>query len=126
MRGMFCPLASVHLSDPSDEFIDRQDVEDKKTIISLFLARFTLTEAEVEALTSRDVPIGQRFFEAMDRTEKIREDCRVLMSGEDGPTKAGCVSSFRSLMVVMLSPSLTFYLSMFPPGLILWHPRLPI
>ncbi|KIM47009.1 hypothetical protein M413DRAFT_63561 [Hebeloma cylindrosporum] len=68
---------------------ERQDVEDKKTIISLFLARFTPTEAEVEALTSRDVPIGQRFFEAMDRTEKIREDCRVLMSGEDGPTRAG-------------------------------------
>ena len=56
----------------------------------------------------RDVPIGQRFFEAMDRTERIREDCRVLMSGEDGPTKAGCVSSFRSHTVVMLLPSLTF------------------
>lgn len=90
----------------SDEFYDRQDVEDKKTIISLFLARFTLTEAEVEALTSRDVPIGERFFEAMDKTERIREDCRVLMSGEDGPTRAGCV--FHSRMPVML-PFLTLY-----------------
>ena len=75
---------------------DRQDVEDKKTIITLFLARFTLDETEVEALTSRDVPIGQRFFDAMDKTERIREDCRVLMAGEDGSTKAGCVSSFYS------------------------------
>ncbi|KAF8967344.1 oligomeric complex COG6-domain-containing protein [Flammula alnicola] len=68
---------------------ERQEVEDKKSIITLFLARFTLAEAEVEAISSRDVPIGQRFFDAMDKTERIREDCRVLMAGEDGSTKAG-------------------------------------
>jgi len=64
-------------------------VEDKKSIITLFLARFTLSEDEVEAVTSRDVPVGKRFFDAMSKTERIREDCRVLMAGEDGPTKAG-------------------------------------
>jgi len=64
-------------------------VEDKKSIINLFLARFTLTDSEVEAINSREVPIGRRFFDAMDKTERIREDCRVLMSGEDGSTKAG-------------------------------------
>jgi len=69
----------------------RQEVTDKKSIINLFLTRFTLNDAEVEALTSRDVPVGSQFFEAMDRTEQIREDCRVLMSGEDGSTKAGWV-----------------------------------
>ncbi|KAJ3516161.1 hypothetical protein NLJ89_g1297 [Agrocybe chaxingu] len=68
---------------------ERQEVEDKKSIITLFLARFTLSDSEVEAMTSREVPVGQRFFEAMDKTERIREDCRVLMSGEEGPTKAG-------------------------------------
>ncbi|TFK31706.1 oligomeric complex COG6-domain-containing protein [Crucibulum laeve] len=68
---------------------ERQGIEDKKSIISLFLARFTLSEEEVEAMTSRDVPIGQRFFQAMDKTERIREDCRVLMAGEDGPSQAG-------------------------------------
>lgn len=61
----------------------------QKSIVSLFLARFTLSEEETEALTSRDVPVGKRFFQAMDKTEQIREDCRVLMAGEDGPTKAG-------------------------------------
>ena len=76
----------------------RQEVEDKKTIITLFLARFTLDEAEVEALTSRDIPIGQRFFDAMDKIERIREDCRVLMAGEDGSTKAGCISSSHSTL----------------------------
>ncbi|KAJ3994990.1 oligomeric complex COG6 [Lentinula boryana] len=68
---------------------ERQEVEDQKSIVSLFLARFTLTEEETEALISRDVPVGKRFFQAMDKTEQIREDCQVLMAGEDGPTKAG-------------------------------------
>ncbi|KAF5351607.1 hypothetical protein D9757_015072 [Collybiopsis confluens] len=68
---------------------ERQEVESRKSIVSLFLARFTLTEEESEALTSRDVPVGKRFYQAMDKTEQIREDCRVLMAGEDGPTKAG-------------------------------------
>jgi hypothetical protein len=57
--------------------------------VTLFLGRFTLSDEELEALTSRDVPVGPRFFEAMDKTERIRDDCRVLMAGEDGPTKAG-------------------------------------
>ena len=64
-------------------------MEDKKIIISLFSKRFLLSDAEVEAITSRDVPVGPRFLEAMDRTERIREDCRVLVSGEDGTSKAG-------------------------------------
>lgn len=68
---------------------DRQEVEVKKSIVELFLARFALSEEEIEAMTSRDVPLGQRFFGAMDRTERIRDDCRVLMAGEEGPTKAG-------------------------------------
>jgi len=67
----------------------RQQVETRKSIVDLFLKRFTLSPDEAEAITSRDVPIGKRFFEAVDRTEQIRTDCRVLMAGEDGPTKAG-------------------------------------
>lgn len=67
----------------------RREVERKKSIVTLFLARFTLKDEEVEAITSRNVPIGPQFFDAMDKTERIRDDCRVLMAGEDGPTKAG-------------------------------------
>ncbi|KAJ7139696.1 oligomeric Golgi complex subunit 6 [Mycena epipterygia] len=68
---------------------ERQEVDNKKSIVTLFLDRFTLNEEEVEAMTSRDIPVGQRFFRAMDKTERIRTDCRVLMAGEDGPTQAG-------------------------------------
>ncbi|KIJ59706.1 hypothetical protein HYDPIDRAFT_32927 [Hydnomerulius pinastri MD-312] len=69
--------------------LERQEVETRKSIVLLFLDRFTLSDAEVEAITSRDVSLGSRFFNAMDKTERIRSDCRVLMAGEEGPTKAG-------------------------------------
>ncbi|PPQ75479.1 hypothetical protein CVT24_013413 [Panaeolus cyanescens] len=65
---------------------ERQEVETKKAIATAFLSRFTLTPAEIEALASRDVPVGPRFFEAMDKTEKVREDCQVLMAGETATT----------------------------------------
>ncbi|KAG6867048.1 hypothetical protein C0993_007225 [Termitomyces sp. T159_Od127] len=67
----------------------RQDVENKKSIVTAFLARFTLTEQETEAISSRNEPVGPIFFAAMDRTESIRDDCQILMSGEDGPTQVG-------------------------------------
>ena len=61
----------------------------KQSIITLFLSRFTLTDEEVDILTSRDIQIGRHFFDTMDKTEKIRQDCQVLMTGEDGPTQIG-------------------------------------
>ncbi|TFY57091.1 hypothetical protein EVJ58_g7236 [Rhodofomes roseus] len=68
---------------------ERQVITTRQSIVSLLLGRFTLDEEEKEALTSRDVPVDKRFFRAMDKAEKIRDDCRVLMTGEDGPTPAG-------------------------------------
>ncbi|KAG1761563.1 oligomeric complex COG6 [Suillus occidentalis] len=82
--------ASQSLLDRAESLrSEREEVEMRKSIVMLFLNRFTLSDEEAEAMTSRDVPIGPRFFEAMNKTERIRNDCRVLMSGEDGPTKAG-------------------------------------
>ena len=68
----------------------RQEVETRKSIVLLFLDRFTLSDDDVEAITSREITLGPRFFAVMNKTERIRNDCRVLMSGEDGPTRAGC------------------------------------
>ena len=61
----------------------------KQSIVTMFLSRFTLTDEETEIVTSRDVPVGPRFFDTMDKTERIRQDCEVLMAGEDGPTQVG-------------------------------------
>ncbi|TCD67043.1 Golgi transport complex subunit 6 [Steccherinum ochraceum] len=67
----------------------RIEVTTKQSIITLFLDRFTLTPDEAELIESRQVPVSQRFFSAMSKAERIREDCQVLMSGEEGPTQAG-------------------------------------
>ena len=61
----------------------------RQSIIALFLSRFTLSAEEKAAISSRDVPVGSRFFAAMDKAEKVRDDCRVLMTGDEGDTKAG-------------------------------------
>ncbi|KZV66572.1 oligomeric complex COG6 [Peniophora sp. CONT] len=68
---------------------ERQDVDRRQSIVTVFLARFTLSEDEIESLVSGDVPIGRRFFNAMDKAHTIRADCRVLMSGEDSASQAG-------------------------------------
>ncbi|KAF8267909.1 oligomeric complex COG6-domain-containing protein [Lactarius quietus] len=49
----------------------------------------TLSDIESNALSSSNVPVGPKFFAAMDRAQAIRDDCRVLMVGEDSPSKAG-------------------------------------
>jgi conserved oligomeric Golgi complex subunit 6 len=69
----------------------RQEVKTRQSIVTLFLARFTLSDDETNSLSSPDVPVGHTFFAAMDRAQAIRQDCRVLMAGEDSPSKAGCV-----------------------------------
>jgi len=61
----------------------------RATIITLFLTRFTLSEAEKDALISREVSVGQSVFAALDRVEGIRRDCQALLSGEEEKMQAG-------------------------------------
>ncbi|GAA5834551.1 hypothetical protein JCM11251_007038 [Rhodosporidiobolus azoricus] len=62
----------------------------QQSLVHVFLARFTLTDAELRALSGREVPVGPELFAAMDKTERIRADCRALLSGEAGEgTQAG-------------------------------------
>lgn len=68
---------------------ERLEAERKRMIATAFLQRFTLRKEETEAITEREIPVGERFFVAMDKADRIRDDCRLLMSGEDGPTQAG-------------------------------------
>ena len=82
------PCIALH-SQNSPRCISRQAVAVRQSIITLFLSRFTLSADEKAALASRDVPVGPRFFAAMDKAAKIRDDCRVLMTGDEGATAAG-------------------------------------
>lgn len=72
----------------------RASTTTQQSLVHLFLTRFTLSDAELQALTSRDVPVGPQLFAAMDKTERIRADCRALLSGEAGQgTQAGSALS---------------------------------
>ncbi len=87
-NGMSPGTAPLYMRpNPSAPY--RQGVAVRQSIITLFLSRFTLNADEKEAIASRDVPVGPRFFAAMDKAAKIRDDCRVLMTGDEGDTKAG-------------------------------------
>lgn len=66
-----------------------EQLTSRSALVNSFLKRFTLADEETDAITSRDVPVGKKMFDAMDRTEQIREDCKVLLSGEGGESQAG-------------------------------------
>jgi hypothetical protein len=74
---------------PTFTDLARSSAQLRSQIIQLFLSRFTLSEQEVAALTSREVPVGQGLFEALDRVERIRFDCQALLAGEEGTVQAG-------------------------------------
>ncbi|SCV74768.1 BQ2448_7797 [Microbotryum intermedium] len=62
----------------------------QQSLVHLFLTRFSLTDDELRILTSREIPVGPELFAAMNKTERIRKDCRALLSGEAGQgTQAG-------------------------------------
>ena len=60
VHPLFTPTINCVLND----VCYRQDVDRRQSIVTLFLARFTLSEDEIESLISGDVPIGRRFFDA--------------------------------------------------------------
>lgn len=66
--------------------------EQQRALLDLFLARFTLRDAEKEVISKRDAPVDSKLFAAMDRLSEIRSDCRSLLEGGEelgGGTRAG-------------------------------------
>lgn len=66
-----------------------QAVDVKQSIVSAFLERFTLTDLEKEALISRDSPISELFFSALDRSIKIKDECALLLGEGLEESRAG-------------------------------------
>lgn len=90
LRAQRCCSYGIRREPSLIAFACRHTTAARQNIITVFLGRFTLTEAEAESITSHDVPVGKQLFAAMDRAEKIRANCQMLLSGEDGAgTKAG-------------------------------------
>ncbi|KAG0149204.1 hypothetical protein CROQUDRAFT_40183 [Cronartium quercuum f. sp. fusiforme G11] len=67
---------------------ESQSTAHKQLLTTVFLHRFTLTDAEIQALTTRDVQVNRYLFSAMDHCERIRSDCAALLTGDLSPGEA--------------------------------------
>ncbi|KNZ52550.1 uncharacterized protein VP01_3527g1 [Puccinia sorghi] len=54
----------------------------RQAMVEAFLEKFTLTESEIQALTSQEIQVNWSVFEAMDHCEHIRTDCTSLLTGD--------------------------------------------
>ena len=52
-------------------------------VAKLFLSRFTLTEAERASIYSREVRVGNDLFQTMDKLQRIRSECQILLQGSE-------------------------------------------
>jgi hypothetical protein len=70
---------------------ERARIDTRQTIANALLERFTLSQPEIDALTTRGAPLNTAFFSSMTNGERIYEDCRLLLatSEEDAPAQAG-------------------------------------
>jgi hypothetical protein len=59
---------------------DRASTKLRSELSGRFLAHFTLSPQETDALNAKDVNITEQLFVAMDRVKKIREDCAELFT----------------------------------------------
>ncbi|KAJ1024085.1 hypothetical protein NDA16_002924 [Ustilago loliicola] len=52
-------------------------------VAKLFLNRFALSEAEQTSIYSREVRVGNDLFAAMDKLQRIRSECQILLQGSE-------------------------------------------
>ncbi|KAI9708305.1 MAG: Golgi transport complex subunit 6 [Bogoriella megaspora] len=62
---------------------ERQSIETKQRVLDAFNEHFHLEDDDLVTLTSTAEPINDDFFCILNRTKKIREDCKVLLGNED-------------------------------------------
>ncbi|EST07420.2 Conserved oligomeric Golgi complex subunit 6 [Kalmanozyma brasiliensis GHG001] len=62
-------------------------------VANLFLSRFTLSEAERASIYSREVRVAQDLFGAMDKLQRIRSECQVLLQGSESAPASGSTAS---------------------------------
>ncbi|KAJ1038338.1 hypothetical protein NDA10_001000 [Ustilago hordei] len=66
-------------------------------VAKLFLDRFTLSEAERASIYSRQVRVGNHLFAAMDKLQRIRSECQILLQGSESlPSSSNPTSSSSS------------------------------
>ncbi|CBQ71398.1 related to conserved oligomeric Golgi complex component 6 [Sporisorium reilianum SRZ2] len=70
-------------------------------VATLFLSRFTLCEAERASIYSREVRVGEELFRAMDKLQRIRSECQVLLQGSEAASGSMAGGGTRAGMEIM-------------------------
>lgn len=61
-------------------------------VAKVFLSRFTLSDAERASIYSREVRVGNDLFSAMDKLQRIRSECQILLQGSDSTTSTSAAA----------------------------------
>ena len=116
IKAASCDEAETQLSlsnESSETLLERASY--LCTIITL--ARFTLDESEIEALMSRDIPIGQQFFDAMDKQNVLEKTVAFLWQVRMDQQKRGEFVMVVSFLTTPLYSSISFRLKVGNYGL---------
>jgi len=60
--------------------VESKAIDEKQLVLSKFLARFRLSEADLQIVKSADRPLDGEFFEAFSRLEQVRANARQMLS----------------------------------------------
>lgn len=61
----------------------KQEAETKQELLNAFMQHFIISDEDLLALTSAEVPIDDHFFDVLARVKQIHHDCEVLLGGEN-------------------------------------------
>lgn len=61
----------------------KQEAETKQQLLNAFMQHFIISDEDLLALTSAEVPIDDHFFDVLARVKQVHHDCEVLLGGEN-------------------------------------------
>jgi len=61
----------------------KQETETKQQLLNAFMQHFIVSDDDLLALTSAEVPIDDHFFDVLARVKQVHHDCEVLLGGEN-------------------------------------------
>ncbi len=71
------------LEEASSLVEQRQQVDTKQKLLDAFTAHFIMSDEDLLLLTSSAEPLDDRFFTILERSQRIHNDCQVLLGSEN-------------------------------------------
>ena len=71
------------LAEATAVMSQRRQVEVKQQLLDAFNAHFTVSQDELQTLTSLDEPVDENYFAVLQKVKRVHKDCQVLLGSED-------------------------------------------